>query len=103
MAKHMTRLNVDQQHKFAGSGASKKATIGRQVRNKAGELKRYLVEIKPYQFTLEPKIPKRKTKRFLAEVVQYAVNQAKWKAARNYAADRGIAFLVITERDLGTL
>jgi hypothetical protein len=74
-----------------------------QVRTKSGEIKRFLVEVKPFVFTQEPVVPKRKTKRFLTEVIQYAVNQAKWKAARSYAADRGISFIIITERDLGTL
>jgi hypothetical protein len=74
-----------------------------QVRTKAGTTKRFLVEIKPFAFTQEPVVPKRKTQRFLSEVLQYAVNQAKWKAAREYAADRGMSFMLITERDLGTM
>ena len=61
----------------------------------------YLIEVKPDRFTREPAIPKRKTKRFLNEVAQYAVNQAKWKAAREVCADRNWEFKIITEKELG--
>ena len=40
--------------------------------------KKYLVEVKPYKQTKEPKTQKRHTKRYINEVVTYAVNQAKW-------------------------
>ena len=61
----------------------------------------YLIEVKPERFTREPSIPKRKTKRFLNEVAQYAVNQAKWKSAREFCADRNWEFKIITEKELG--
>jgi hypothetical protein len=61
----------------------------------------YLIEVKPERFTKEPAIPKRKTKRFLNEVAQYAVNQAKWKSAREFCADRKWEFKIITEKELG--
>lgn len=65
--------------------------------------KRYLTEVKPFRFTQEPKIPKRKTRQFLAEVAQWGVNNAKWDAARIYAKQRGWEFMILTERDLGSL
>jgi len=34
-------------------------------------------------------------------VFQYGVNQSKWKAADEYCVDRGMKFLVLTEKDLG--
>ena len=40
--------------------------------------KRYLVEVKPERFTKPPATQKRKTKRYLEEVAQYGVNEAKW-------------------------
>lgn len=61
----------------------------------------YLIEVKPDRFTKEPAVPKRRTKRFLNEVAQYAVNQAKWKAAREVCADRNWEFKIITEKELG--
>lgn len=72
-----------------------------QVRTKSGDLKTYMIEVKPYRFTQEPQAPKRRTRQFLNEVVQYQVNQAKWKAARQFASSRGWEFMLITEKDLG--
>lgn len=61
----------------------------------------YLIEVKPERFTRPPDIPKRKTKRFLNEVAQWGVNQAKWKSAREFCADRNWEFKIITEKELG--
>lgn len=72
-----------------------------QVRNKDGKVCTYLVEIKPEIQTIPPKPPERKTKRFISEVMTYGKNQAKWKAADEYAKDRGWSFIVLTEKHLG--
>lgn len=63
--------------------------------------KKYLIEVKPYKFTKEPVIPKRKTKRFINEVMAWGVNSAKWEHAREYCLDRGWEFVIITEKELG--
>ena len=39
--------------------------------------------------------------KFIEEVFNYGTNQAKWKAAKEYCEDRGMKFLVLTEKDLG--
>jgi hypothetical protein len=62
---------------------------------------KYLIEIKPEKFTREPKIPKRKTKQFLNEVITWGVNQAKWKAAEEFCLDRNWKFMILTEKELG--
>ena len=62
--------------------------------------KKYLVEVKPYKQTKEPKTQKRNTKRYINEVVTYAVNQAKWKAATEFCLDNGWEFMLITEKEL---
>ena len=62
--------------------------------------KKYLVEVKPYKQTKEPKTQKRNTKRYINEVVTYAVNQAKWKAATEFCVDNGWEFMLITEKEL---
>ena len=72
-----------------------------KVVTKQGTTTRYLVEIKPEKFTKPPEIPKRQTRRFIEEVFQYGVNQAKWKSADEYCIDKGMKFLVLTEKDLG--
>ena len=48
-----------------------------------------------------PYKPKRKTKAYIYEVVEYAKNQAKWKAAEEWCLDRGYEFKVLTENELG--
>lgn len=72
-----------------------------QIREKTGTLKTYLVEIKPDKQTRPPEVPSRKTKRFLIEAATYMKNEAKWKAANQYARDRGWEFIILTEHHLG--
>lgn len=72
-----------------------------QVRNKEGLLKTYLVEIKPKAQTQPPVYPGRKTQRYLTESMTFIKNQSKWKAATEYAKDRGWEFLILTELELG--
>ena len=71
-----------------------------QVRQAGGQLKTYLVEVKPHKQTLPPEYPGRQTKRYLTESLTFMKNQAKWQAAREYAKDRGWEFKVLTEDDL---
>jgi hypothetical protein len=63
--------------------------------------KTYLVEVKPEYQTQPPVYPGKKTKRYLTESLTFMKNQAKWKAATEYAKDRGWEFKIITERELG--
>jgi hypothetical protein len=62
-----------------------------------GTIETCLIEIKPKKQTVPPKTPKRRTKRYLAEVMTYEINQAKWSAAETYAKQMGWRFLVFTE------
>jgi hypothetical protein len=62
---------------------------------------RYIIEIKPAKQCVEPKKPSRVTKSYINECTTYAVNQAKWEAASDFAKDNGIQFKVLTEHDLG--
>ena len=61
------------------------------------------VEIKPKKETLPPKQPKRKTKKFLNEVITFSKNQDKWEAADQYARHKGWKFQVWTEETLKNL
>ena len=72
-----------------------------KVKEKNDMIKTYVVEVKPYKQTRPPKTPKRKTKSYLTECVTYAVNQAKWKAAKEFCEDHRIEFKVVTEKELG--
>jgi hypothetical protein len=72
-----------------------------KVKNRNEEIQKYLIEIKPEKFTKPPEIPKKKTKKFIDEVLQFGVNDAKWKAAFEYCKDRNLKFMILTEKDLG--
>lgn len=61
----------------------------------------YLVEVKPAKQTQPPEFPGKRTQRYLTESLTYMKNQAKWKAADEYAKDRGWKFKIITEYELG--
>jgi hypothetical protein len=71
-----------------------------KIRDKHGVEQKYLVEVKPKKFTQEPVKPRRVTKQFIDEVFTYGVNQAKWKAAREFCEDRRWKFVVLTEDEL---
>ena len=71
-----------------------------KVQENTGKIKRYLIEVKPLKQPTKPKKPKRQTKGYIREAFEYARNQAKWKAAREYCADRMWEFKVITEKEL---
>lgn len=71
-----------------------------KVRNKTGQIKKYLIEIKPKKQTVEPAVQKRRTPRYINEVTTYVINQAKWEAAREWCADRQLEFLILTEDHL---
>ena len=71
-----------------------------KVQENTGKIKRYLIEVKPLKQTTKPKKPKRQTKGYIREAFEYARNQAKWKAAREYCADRMWEIKVITEKEL---
>jgi len=72
-----------------------------KVKEQSGDIKTYVIEVKPKKQTREPKKPSRTTKRYISEVKTYAVNKAKWKAADEWCKDRMIEFKIITEDHLG--
>jgi hypothetical protein len=72
-----------------------------KVKESTGKIKTYVIEVKPERQTRPPVKKSRVTKSFLYEAQTYAVNQAKWKAAQEWCADRLLEFKVITEKELG--
>lgn len=64
------------------------------------ESKTVLVEIKPKKETTPPEYKGRKTKRYISEGLTYVKNMNKWKAAEEYAKDRGWSFEIWTEDTL---
>ena len=69
--------------------------------NSAGLTESAIIEIKPAVQTRPPEKPARVTKRYINEVFTWGVNEAKWKAAQDFCADRKWTFHVFTEKELG--
>lgn len=67
-------------------------------------IKKYLVEVKPYKQTIDPKTMdqgRKKKKTILFENLNYIKNQAKWTAAQKWCATQGYEFTILTEKELG--
>lgn len=66
---------------------------------------KYLIEIKPESKTKMPTLPKsgRQTRRYLNEVVEYAQNISKWKAAKKFAEEHGCVFQIWDQHVLRNL
>jgi hypothetical protein len=71
-----------------------------QVKNRMGDTKKYIVEIKPEAQTVPPKRGKRTTNKYVEALSTYAVNQAKWKQADQFCKKNGMEFMVLTEKHL---
>lgn len=73
-----------------------------QIRDRHGNIKTYLIEVKPKAQCYPPPKPKTKKQnaRYLGEMVTYAVNQAKWKAATEFCKKQGWEFTVMTDEHL---
>ena len=72
-----------------------------KVKESTGDIKTYVIEVKPKRQTKPPIKKKRVSKSYIYEMKTYSVNQAKWKAADEWCKDRKIEFKIITENELG--
>ena len=72
-----------------------------KYRDVKGNYQEKVIEIKPAKQVKEPKIQKRRTKRYVSEVFTYATNKAKWEAAEDFCKDRRWQFQILTEKELG--
>lgn len=69
-------------------------------RGSDGKIETVMVEVKPRSQTVAPARQNTQSKKYLQEVMTYGINQAKWKAAEEYCADRGWRFMVLTESEI---
>jgi hypothetical protein len=70
-------------------------------KTKSGEVKKAMIEVKPAAQARPPERKKKRQATFLKEIETYEINQAKWKAASEFAKKQGMDFLVLTEHELG--
>lgn len=71
-----------------------------KMRAKDGSIIQTIIEVKPQKETVEPKKPKRPSKRYANQMAKYLVNEAKWNAAQEYCISNGYEFRVMTEYDI---
>lgn len=71
-----------------------------KTKDKDGNIVTRMIEIKPEHQTKEPKIQRKITPKYIAEVKTWGVNQAKWKAAERFCEDLGWEFVKLTEKEL---
>ena len=68
-----------------------------KYRDANGKRRTMVVEVKPKKETKMPITnPKRRTKSWAYSVRTYAVNQAKWKAAKEFCKDNNYEFKIMT-------
>ena len=72
-----------------------------KIKETNGAIKNYVIEVKPLKQCSPPKKPKRQTRGYMREAYEYAKNQAKWQAAKEFCDDRQWEFKVVTEKELG--
>lgn len=72
-----------------------------KMKDKNGEIKKYLIEIKPHSQTLPPVQKNRKTKSLVYQQAEYVKNQAKWQAATEWCSKKNMTFVILTEKHLG--
>lgn len=73
-----------------------------ELKNQDNQIKKYLIEIKPYRQTKPPNpSPKKKTRTWLNECATYEKNVAKWNAAKLFCEQNGLEFMILSEKELG--
>tara|TARA_R110002096_G_scaffold35142_1_gene99666 strand:+ start:213 stop:482 length:270 start_codon:yes stop_codon:yes gene_type:complete len=72
-----------------------------KVNQADGTIKKMIIEVKPKIQCKPPKEPKRRTRRWINEVMTYGVNDAKWRYATEWCANNDMEFKILTEDHLG--
>ncbi len=73
-----------------------------RYKNSRGFSETRIIEVKPKKQCVPPEKPQKITKSFLNEMKRYGINNAKWKAAKEFAENRGWKFQILTEKELFT-
>ena len=69
------------------------------VKKRNGEV--MVLEVKPLSQSIAPQLQEKVTRKYVNQVMTFGVNQAKWKAAKEFCNDRKWQFKVLTEKELG--
>jgi hypothetical protein len=68
------------------------------LRHKDGTVRTTLLEAKWSTACVPPKVPKKKTKRYMREVYNWTINQAKWDAAKKLCKKHDWDWTILTEK-----
>lgn len=72
--------------------------------SKNGETQTVMIEVKCFRETQQPKVKRTKTgklsRQYFRDAFIWAINQAKWEAAKKYCLNKQWEFRLITEKDL---
>lgn len=75
-----------------------------KTQNKSGEIKEWLIEVKPNKYILPPSPPTRLTEKqtysYIRHAKMFLINTDKFKAAKAYAKAHNMKFGIITENFL---
>jgi len=71
-----------------------------EIKDNNGNIKTYVIEVKPKKQTKPPKKPKRQTKSYIRECMTYTINEAKWKSANKLCKKEGWEFIILTEDNI---
>lgn len=71
-----------------------------KIKNRKGEIKEFIIEIKPFDQCRPPKPQKRITYQYKERIKTYLINKCKWDAAEKFAEKNNAKFIHITEKDV---
>lgn len=71
-----------------------------EAKDKDGNIKKILAEVKPYAQTIKP-IEGKNRQTYINACITYQRNQDKWKYCREFAKSKGLQFVLLTERNTG--
>ena len=70
-----------------------------EIQDNLGDIKKYIIEVKPLKQTMPPKQRKNKNA-FLKEMKTFAINNSKWEAAKKLCDENGWIFKLLTEKEI---
>lgn len=72
-----------------------------KLKTVAGTVETVIIEVKPFHETVKPKKGRKKPERYMQECYTWQVNNDKWAAARVWAEQRRMKFIILDEYSLG--
>lgn len=69
-----------------------------EVKDKEGNIKKILAEVKPYAQTVKP-VEGKNRQTYINACITYQRNIDKWKYCREFAKSKGLDFVLLTERN----